>query len=170
MPRHTPPVGSTQLLTFSCQRRLPLLGSKRLRDAFTDHLGEARDFNGYELHAYVVMPEHVHLIVTLRRSLAAVLRSVKQPFASRVIRRWTELDAPALKQITTPTGQRHFWLRGGGHWKALEGLEACRLAARYLHENPVRRNLVASPTNWRWSSATWYENGKGRIQMDPWPL
>ena len=48
-------------LTFSCYRRLPLLGTMRARDVFVSELNRVRAEHGFQLIGYVVMPEHVHL-------------------------------------------------------------------------------------------------------------
>ena len=50
-------------ITFSCYRRLPLLGSARARDVFVEVLGEVRGEFGVKILGYVVMPEHVHLLI-----------------------------------------------------------------------------------------------------------
>ena len=50
-------------VTFSCYRRLPLLKTVRARDVFVKELGKVRDEMGFELLGYVVMPEHVHLLM-----------------------------------------------------------------------------------------------------------
>jgi len=51
-------------LTFSCYQRLPLLGTRRSRDLFVCELGRARAEYGFRLIGYVVMPEHVHLLIS----------------------------------------------------------------------------------------------------------
>ncbi|MGC2233339.1 MAG: hypothetical protein WBA09_17700, partial [Candidatus Acidiferrum sp.] len=56
--------GNLQFITFSCYRRLPLLKSARARDIFVKELGKVRDETGFQLIGYVVMPEHVHLLMS----------------------------------------------------------------------------------------------------------
>jgi putative transposase len=56
--------GHLHFVTFSCYRRLPLLGSVRARNAFVKILGEVRDRYGFALAGYVVMPEHIHLLIS----------------------------------------------------------------------------------------------------------
>ncbi len=55
--------GHGRFLTFSCYRRLPLLGNDRVKDAFVQELGRTRRDLGFRLYAWVVMPEHVHLLL-----------------------------------------------------------------------------------------------------------
>ena len=56
--------GHLHFITFSCYRRLPLLGSARSRNTFVETLGVVRDRCGFRLVGYVVMPEHVHILIS----------------------------------------------------------------------------------------------------------
>ncbi len=60
--------GHLHFLTFSCYRRLPLLQSVRARDLFVKELGKVREEFDFQLIGYVVMPEHVHLLMSEPRS------------------------------------------------------------------------------------------------------
>src|SRR5271156_905046 len=51
-------------ITCSCYRRRPLLGTARKRDAFLKILDEVRERYQFSLVGYVVMPEHVHLLIS----------------------------------------------------------------------------------------------------------
>jgi putative transposase len=52
-----------RFITSSCYRRLPLLGSAHARNVFVQILNEVRDQFGFALVGFVVMPEHVHLLI-----------------------------------------------------------------------------------------------------------
>ena len=67
-------------LTFSCYRRLPLLGTMRARDLFVRELGKVRAAHGFLLIGYVVMPEHVHLLISepKKGTPSTVLQVLKQ--------------------------------------------------------------------------------------------
>ena len=56
--------GHLHFLTFSCYRRLPLLNSKRARTLFVHAPGKIRERYRFSLVSYVVMPEHVHLLIS----------------------------------------------------------------------------------------------------------
>src|SRR5881227_2009673 len=56
--------GHLHFITFSCYRRLPLLRSVRARNVFVTELGKARDEMGFLLIGYVVMPDHVHMLMS----------------------------------------------------------------------------------------------------------
>jgi REP element-mobilizing transposase RayT len=56
--------GHLHFITFSCYRRRPFLGTRRSRDCFVKTLEWARVRQGFRLAGYVVMPEHVHLLIS----------------------------------------------------------------------------------------------------------
>ncbi len=56
-------LGHLHFITFSCYRRMALLGTARSRNAFVRALAEVRAKYPFALVGYVVMPEHVHLLI-----------------------------------------------------------------------------------------------------------
>ena len=77
--------GHLHFLTCNCYRRLPLLGFVRSRNLFVKILSEVRDRYGFALVGYVVMPEHIHLLISepAKGTPSTVLQVLKQ----RVLRR-----------------------------------------------------------------------------------
>ena len=74
-------------LTFSCYRRLPYLSAARAKRLFVIALEEARRRYGMLVFGYVVMPEHVHFLVSEpeREILSTAIRAIKQSVARRLI-------------------------------------------------------------------------------------
>jgi len=147
-------------LTFSCYRRLSLFENDRIKDAFVEQISRSRDRMGFNLLAWVIMPEHVHLLIWPRLPeypVSAVTKSMKRTFAHRVIHRWRELDAAILKELGARDGQTRFWQRGGGYDRNILGGPELNEKIRYIHMNPVRRGLVERAEDWAWSSARWYD-------------
>src|SRR5690242_15113771 len=72
--------GHLHFITFSCYDRLPLLGSARARNVFVRILHRTREEYGFKLVGYVVMPEHVHLLISEpgRGTPSTVMKMVKQ--------------------------------------------------------------------------------------------
>ena len=56
--------GQLHFITCSCYRRMPLLGTARARDCFLTILSEVRARYDFALLGYVVMPEHIHLLIS----------------------------------------------------------------------------------------------------------
>ena len=155
--------GQARYLTFSCYRRLPLFHSDKIKDAFAERLAKVVDELEFDLYAWVIMPEHVHLLLLAdpqRLMVKQITHRLKSRFAQNVIARWRELDAPILARITTPKGAFRFWQDGGGYDRNIVTPRRIVQKIQYIHNNPVARNLVRRPTDWRWSSARWYEGDR----------
>lgn len=149
--------GNIRFITFSCHQRFALLGSAPIRDVFVDSLRRSRSRYKYELFAWVVMPEHIHLLIRpTETSLVPILRFIKLSSSQRVLSRWKALNAPVLRTITLDDGTPRFWQKGGGFDRNVRHMsEFCR-EVRYIHNNPVTRGLVDKPETWRWSSVHWW--------------
>ncbi|MEX2671938.1 MAG: transposase [Phycisphaeraceae bacterium] len=160
--------GEARFLTFSCYQRLPLFGNDAIKRAFAEHLIKTRKATHFRLYAWVVMPEHVHLV--LEPSLpdypvSFVLTQIKSHFAARVLRRWRKLDAGVLPRLVDRNGKHRFWQIGGGYDRNLTLSGEFEEKVNYVHENPVRRGLVGRAVDWPWSSAQWYAHREG-VTMD----
>jgi putative transposase len=161
-----------RMITCTCYHRLPLLGDNAIKQAFVNQLRDVRQQRECKLFAYVVMPEHVHLLLqpATDDEIPGLLKHLKGGFAHRVLQRWRELDAPILRQLTLRDGHHRFWQAGGGHDRNVYTGGALHAAVDYLHHNPVRRQLVERPTRWCWSSARWYAGQRDDVlPMDPLP-
>jgi putative transposase len=146
--------GHAHELTFSCFRRLPLLSRDRSRRWFLDALDSARRRRDLALWAYVIMPEHVHVIVWPRGGNYEV-RLIRTAFKVPVQRKaltFLRQQAPEyLNQLRDeqPNGEVHyrFWQRGGGYDRNITDPDTLRTMIEYIHHNPVRRGLVSRPTD-----------------------
>jgi putative transposase len=148
-------------LTFSCYKRYQFLNRDRTRQRFVEELAQARSRWPIDVWAYVIMPEHVHLIVAPRERLKVgrVVGWVKEQVARKAIA-WMEKHAPQwLPRITVQEGElirRRFWQPGGGYDRSIESEAALLAMILYIHQNPVRRGLTTRAEEWLWSSAQWY--------------
>ncbi len=156
--------GTVRLITFSCQGRLPLLGNPLICQLFLDSLDRTRFRYGMAVFAFVVMPEHVHLLVDPGGpAIDRPLLSLKLSVAKQVIARWEQLQAPIIEKIRTGDGKPRFWLKGGGHDRNIRDRdEFCRVV-RYIHRNPVERELVDKPEDWQWSSVRWWMGRREKV-------
>jgi putative transposase len=139
-------------LTFSCYRRQPNFDSERSREAFVSGLERVRQSYGLCVYGYVVMPEHVHLLVNEpeRGNLAQAMQSLKQGVARRL----------ALRAEEPFWQARYYDFNVWSERKFVEKL-------RYVHRNPVHRGLVARPEDWPWSSFSNYATGKvGIVEIE----
>jgi len=124
-------------LTFSCYHRQPSLQTAAACTTFLSALERVRQSHSLCVYGYVVMPEHVHLLVNEpeRGSLAQPMQSLKQGVARRL----------ALRAQDPFWQARYYDFNVWSERKFVEKL-------RYIHRNPVHRGLVARPEDWPWSS------------------
>lgn len=166
--------GDVHELTWSCYHRLPLLSKDRTRQWLLDAIDRSRAVHRFDLNAYVLMPEHVHLLIRPRDAkyeIAAILKSIKQAVARRAVNHLRESAPAYLQQIAVswPTGrvEHRFWQQGGGYDRNITEPTTLVAAIEYIHNNPVRRGLVAIPTDWEWSSARWHAGYRdGTLPID----
>ncbi|QDT14879.1 REP-associated tyrosine transposase [Alienimonas californiensis] len=155
--------GHAHCFTFCCYRRLKLLSKERTRVWVCEAIAAARDELGWDVWAYVLMPEHVHLLACPRERIydvAAFRKAVKEPVGRRAMAYLEEQAPEFLPRLVRRRGRRTerlFWQSGGGHDRNLFTPEAVRAQVDYLHLNPVRRGLCERPGDWPWSSAADYD-------------
>ena len=141
--------GEFHFLTFSCYRRRAYLSSVSARNLFEDALERIRLRYLFVIAGYVVMPEHVHLLVNepLRGLLSKAVKALKL--------------SVSLRSRKRPFWQPHYYdFNVSTHQKFVEKL-------RYIHRNPVRRGLVTKPEDWSWSSYRHYQTGlRGTVEIE----
>ena len=146
------------------------MGTVRARNLLVEALGKIRERYRFRLVGYVVMPNHVHLLISEppKATPSEVLKVLKQ-CVSRDLRK-KRRRAPA-EQLRLAFAGNHgslsrFWqprFYDFNVWskkKLQEKLE-------YMHANPVTRKLVAHTKDWPWSSWSFYAKGEGMLKIDP---
>jgi len=141
--------GCIHFVTFGCYRRFQHLGTAAARELFERSLEAMRLRYGFVVCGYVVMPEHVHLLVS--EPTKAILAKAIQ----------------ALKlSVSVQRKERPFWQRryyDFNVWSEQKHTEKLR----YMHRNPVVRGLVAKPEDWPWSSFRHYATGvEGTVEIE----
>ena len=139
-------------ITFSCFQRRPLLDAPQARDVFEGDLERVRRWYGCFITGYVVMPEHVHLLISEpeRGKLSLVIQMLKQ----------------ITSQKLRPKDLRRFWqvrYYDFPVWSEKKRMEKLR----YIHRNPVKRGLVSHPEEWKWSSfPSWATGAEGLVEIE----
>jgi putative transposase len=166
-------VGHARELTFSCYRRFSFFSRERTCEWFRQAIEGAREKFAFQVWAYVLMPDHVHLLVYPGDRAAQVpqfLQALKEPVARHAIA-YLKANAPQwLARLTVQEGQRvrhRFWQPGGGYDRNITSAKTLRAMIDYIHANPLRRGFVARAEDWEWSSARWYAGIRPvKIEMD----
>jgi len=143
--------GQSHFVTFCCYHRRPLFTTDESRRVFENALERVRRKFCLRVYGYVVMLEHIHLLVSepARDTLADALKSLKQGVARRLIE-----DAD------------HFWQKRYYDFN-VRNEEQFVEKLHYIHGNPVKQGLCASPEDWPWSSFLHHATGyEGRVEIE----
>lgn len=98
-----------------------------------------RPLDHYTLHAYVVMANHVHVLLSPHQPIEKITRAIKGVTARRA------------NQLLNRTGQPFWQQESFDHW--IRHDNSFDRIARYIENNPVAAGLVQHPEDWEWSSA-----------------
>ena len=149
--------GQAHFLTFSCYHRLPLLAKMHMEDTFLQSLEQTRQRFEMYVFGYVVMPDHIHLLVS--EPAAGLLPSFMQILKRKV---WLQ----ARKRVRSTVDMPHFWLeRSYDH--NVRNHEGFVTQLRYIHRNPVNRGLCVTPQDWKWSSfRAWATGEDGVVEVE----
>ena len=151
--RTTPATYSTSV----AHHRLPIFQTDKVKQILCDAFNEVRSKHGILILAYVIMLEHVHLLVYSEREMSDALRLLNGVAARRIIlylkENGFESSLFKLRGETRERNHKHsVWQH---HPDSLEifGEDTFRQKVEYIHQNPVRAGLVDDPLDYRFSSA-----------------
>jgi putative transposase len=145
--------GDYHFITFSCHNRKPLLEASSACDTVVEELEHVRKRYDWKIAAYVVMPEHIHLLTNEPSlcPLSLAIQKLKQEISTR-------LRPKELPRFWLP---RYYDFNVITRPKYLEKL-------RYIHRNPVTRSLVNTPEEYSWSSYNYYATDiQGKVTIEP---
>jgi putative transposase len=137
--------GDFHFLTFSCYHRSPYFATRESRDRFEQALEQIRKRYVFHVFGYVVMPEHVHLLVSepKRATLARAIQALKT-------------------SVSKQSKEKPFWQVRYYDFNVFSSAKR-REKLRYIHRNPVTRGLVNCPQEWQWSSFRHYLTGESGV-------
>jgi len=163
--------GDLHFVTFCCYHRRRYLETVRSRNLFVRVLGEVRSAFQFRLIGYVIMPEHVHLLVSEpeKSNVSRVLQVLKQRVsrAMRGKKRRISKSQLSLKFGDSMREDRRFWQRRFYDFNVWSDAKR-KEKLHYMHANPVKERLVKHPKEWPWSSFSFYANDEpGLIRIDP---
>ncbi len=163
--RHYDNLNTARFVTFCCYRRNKLLTQPQVIETFLQALEAMQIQHKIRLFGYVIMPEHVHLVLHPPDSvkLGPVIGALKSKSASAII---------AEKMVSLPDS---CWISKNGiqrraFWQPRCYDHNCRSQEtviekiNYCHNNPVKLGLAPEARQWRWSSYGYY-TGEANIPL-----
>ncbi|MFN9124445.1 MAG: REP-associated tyrosine transposase, partial [bacterium] len=132
--------GETRFVTCSCLDGRRLLQARTAQQTVVQELDALVRSDAASLHAWVIMGNHLHLLLTprlvdLEESLAVLKTRIAYAITD---------DAETPQQV---------WERGGGFDRLIWSDRAYWNILFYIHFNPVKAGLASAPEDWQWSSA-----------------
>jgi REP element-mobilizing transposase RayT len=150
-------------LTSVAVQRLPIFRSDEIKTVVCNAVDEARKSGGFALYAYVIMPDHFHLITDSARKSADTLRFVNGIVGRRIIDHLKDAGHEAsLKKLRHETQKRDYRYSVFDHHPNTRLLLTEKMLmerVHYTHQNPVRAGLVERAEDYHWSSIRCW-NGK----------
>jgi putative transposase len=139
--------GSTYFISSSTWERRELFRVREVADILVRRILGCRDMGAYQLHEFVIMPNHFHLLMT--------------PGATTTLEKALQLiKGGSSHEIHAQRGHKmEIWQVGFHDWTIRDG-EDYLAKVRYIHMNPVRARLVERPEDWLFGSAS------GKFSMD----
>jgi putative transposase len=149
-PKHRTAPGTSYFVTTKCWQGRSVFQIPENAEILINALLHYRDLDSYLLHELVVMPDHLHLILTPSptTSLEKAIQFIKGG-TSHQIRK-----ARNQKMEIWQVGFHDWTIRDTNDWQT---------KVEYIHTNPVRAKLIQRPEDWPYSSAS------GRFALDPIP-
>ena len=147
--RRYPGHGFPSLVTTNTAQQRPIFRDREAAGELLRVITEVRTEEHVDLHAYVIMPDHLHLVLSVQRktSLGRVLQLIKGRFAWRYNR---------SRSRSGKVWQERY------HEKALRDEAALLRALEYVEDNPVTGGLAERPEDYEWSSARNRELGQAK--------
>jgi REP element-mobilizing transposase RayT len=153
-------------LTLSVVGWIDIFSRQRYRDIVIESLKYCQQNLGLQVFAYVIMTNHIHLIVNSPMgNLSATIRELKK-FTSKEIIKSIKSDVESRREWMLELFQKYalqhkrnktyqFWTHDN-HAVLLYSNSFIESRLTYLHENPVRAGWVENPEDYLYSSATNY--------------
>jgi|WetSurMetagenome_2_1015567.scaffolds.fasta_scaffold222838_1 putative transposase len=145
--RHYDDSAGARFVTFNCFRDGEYLSSREAKLLLIKHILEAREKHGFKLMGYVIMPDHVHLVLLPSdgMKLGLVIREIKSKMAREY-----------FAAYGVPAGTHVFWQKRC-HDRNCRSADEAKEKINYCHGNPVKAGLVLESGDYEWSSYNWYE-------------
>ena len=163
--------GQSHFVTFCCYHRRRLLTTDESRRIFESALERVRLSFRLQVYGYVVMPEHVHLLLSEPQRQSSSAGTAANESTGGPFKPSFGLSG-ALKSLKQGVSRRliadaeHFWQKRYYDFN-IRNYPQFVEKLRYIHRNPVRAGLCERPEDWEWSSFRHYATGcEGRVEIE----
>ena len=177
MPGHKIYEGNPHFLTTTIVDWVDLFTRKEYCLEIINCLQFCQEKKGLLVHAYVIVPSHLHMILSTKGShkLSDVMRDFKQYTSRRLIQMIKEVPESRrdwlLAKFSSAAHEnpkvRHYQLwQAGNHPKVIQTLPFLAQKLNYIHQNPVKAMIVGDSTHYIFSSAGAYGGQSSLLEID----
>jgi putative transposase len=165
-------------VTFSVVGWVDVFSRESYKEIFVNSLNHCRENKGLKLHAWVIMTNHVHLIISSEiNKLEDIVRDLKKYTSKKITAAIKENPIESRKEwmmnlfsfagkTNNNNKEYQFW-KQDYHPIELNSAEKLKERLDYLHENPVGSGLVWEPWHYKYSSAIdYYTNEHGLLAIE----
>jgi putative transposase len=166
---------AAHFVTSTIVEWLPVFTTAACCDIVVRSLLHCREHKALQIHAWVILDNHFHAVLS-GPDLAGTLTDFKR-FTGRTLveqikvekREWLLNQLAYYRAAHKRSGSEHQVWQEGVHPQAINGDEMMQQKLEYIHQNPVKRGLVAAAEHWRYSSAhEWLPGASPCFKCDPW--
>lgn len=162
-------------LTFQVVGWADIFTRKIYRDIVITSFDYCIKNKGLKLHAYVIMSNHVHCILSTGLNLSDIVRDFKKHTSKEIVktielenessREWLMMIFKYHAKFNNRVNEHQFWTHEN-HAVELTGNEMIDSRLDYIHQNPVRAGLVENEADYLYSSARNYHELSNLIAID----
>ena len=146
-------------ITFSIVEKIPVFTNSKYMRVIIDNFNFYRENKGLKIFYYVIMDNHIHLVASHEKNISLIIQSLKKYTAKEILnllktdsREWILYLLKYFKKKYKKESTYQFW-QEGSHPEMILNLKMLNQKADYIHQNPVKRGLVAEEQDWLYSSA-----------------
>lgn len=159
-------------ITSTIVEWIPIFTSEKYFKIMADSISFCRKEKGLKVFAYVIMDNHIHLILN-GKNLINIIQSLKRHTAKTILealktdnKEWILNQFHFYKKKNKIKSDYQVW-QEGYHPQGIGTQDMLFQKIKYIHYNLVKRGLVLRPEDWRFSSANYYLNGEvGELELD----
>jgi putative transposase len=163
-------------VTFSVVRWIDAFTRREYKNIIIDSLKYCIENKGLQLYAWVIMSNHIHLIIgTNNKPMQDILRDIKRHTSKAIVKAISENIQESRREWMlwfferegkgNPNNEQYQFWQQGNHPIELWSNDVIDQKLDYLHNNPVTAGWVDEPEHYLYSSAKDYSGGKGIIDI-----
>ncbi len=172
--KHFDSDGQARYITFCTHHQLPMLTDAKINQIIISSIKSNRIKYNFKLLAYVIMPEHVHLIIVpdFKSKVGTIIGEIKRESSKAIhiyLKSKNSKLLDNLNVIRNRLPRFAFWQKRCYDYNCREVKDVWQ-KVNYCHNNPVKRGLVSDPVRYQWSSAKYYDGQSDKVlEIDEMP-